>query len=71
VAPIDLNDVEALLPAGLRGGFAANVFLEYEALARDLRDGTSIVPGFAYARERHRLLAAIETSASGGLRSAF
>ncbi len=44
VSPIALANDEAMLPSDLRGGFAANVFLEYEAIARDLRDDASSFP---------------------------
>jgi predicted dehydrogenase len=47
-------------------GVAENVLFEYEALARDLREDTRHVPGFDYALERHRLLAAIERAAASG-----
>ncbi|MBS0332738.1 MAG: gfo/Idh/MocA family oxidoreductase, partial [Proteobacteria bacterium] len=44
----------------------ANVARAYDALAQDLRNGTSDVPDFAFALQRHRLLAAIEESARTG-----
>jgi len=43
------------------------VLREYAALARDIRDGTHVVPDFALALRRHRLLAAIEEAARTGV----
>jgi predicted dehydrogenase len=48
-------------------GIAANVGHLYSALARDIRENTNIVPGFAHAARRHRLIAAIEAAASSGV----
>jgi len=48
--------------------FAFNVAQAYVRLAADLRDGTYTVPGFDDAVIRHRMLAAIETSAESGRR---
>lgn len=48
-------------------GAAENVYFEFQAIARDLRDDTRLVPGFEYAWDRHRLLAAIERAAATGI----
>ena len=36
-------------------------------IARDIATGSRLVPDFAHAVARHRLLAAIETAASSGV----
>ncbi|MDF2696858.1 MAG: oxidoreductase, partial [Labilithrix sp.] len=59
VSPLELE--------GGASGFGANTLREYAALARDIRDGTHLVPDFAYALRRHRLLAAIEEAARCGI----
>lgn len=68
VRPIALPAPYAEEPGGLSGGPGANVLRLYAHLARDIREGTSTVPGFAHAVRRHRLLAAIEGAAHGGHR---
>ena len=49
-------------------GPAHNVAQLYAQLARDLAEGTSVVPGFAHALRRHRLVDAIEQAAATGVR---
>jgi predicted dehydrogenase len=49
-------------PSGLSGDVAANVRRAYAAIASDLRQDTHVVPDFAHALRRHRLLAAIEAA---------
>jgi predicted dehydrogenase len=49
-------------------GYAAGLLYAYARLARDLQDGTSLCPDFQEAIKRHRLIAAIERSASQGIR---
>ncbi len=53
--------------AGDATGFGVNILREYAALARDIREGTRLVPDFAYAVRRHRLLAAIQEAARSGV----
>lgn len=48
--------------------FAENVAQAYARLANDLRDGTSTCPTFDDAVKRHRLIDAVETSATSGTR---
>jgi len=67
LSAIELPSMLDRSPPPAARGIAANVFFEYEALARDLRDGTKVVPDFNYAFERHRLLAAIERAAAIGV----
>lgn len=64
VAPIALPTASTPSPTGP----GANTLREYAALARDLRENTRVVPDFAHAVARHRLLAAIETAARTGVR---
>lgn len=45
-----------------------NVKRVYAAMARDLREGTSLAPSFDDAVQLHRVLAAIEQAAVSGLR---
>jgi predicted dehydrogenase len=52
-------------------GFAFNVAQAYVRLAQDLRDGTRLCPTFDDAVVRHKLLHAIETSASTGQRQSL
>lgn len=66
VGPIQLPSVFASAPGGLSGELGANVLREYAALARDIREGTQVVPDFDYALRRHRLLAGIEEAARTG-----
>jgi predicted dehydrogenase len=47
---------------------AANVARLYRALAEDLRQGTTTVPGFAHALRQHRLIEAIGEANRTGLR---
>ncbi len=49
-------------------GPAHNVAQLYARFARDLRDGTGVVPGFDHALTRHRLIDAIHRSAADGSR---
>ncbi|WP_329130191.1 Gfo/Idh/MocA family oxidoreductase [Streptomyces sp. NBC_01476] len=56
------------VPADLTGP-AHNVAQLYAQFARDLREGTSVVPGFDHALVRHRLLATIEEAAATGRRA--
>ncbi|HKT73163.1 MAG TPA: Gfo/Idh/MocA family oxidoreductase [Steroidobacteraceae bacterium] len=49
-------------------GFAFNVAQAYVHFAADIRDGTHLCPGFDEAVTRHRLLAAVESSAASGKR---
>jgi predicted dehydrogenase len=64
VAPIALPTASTPSPTGP----GANTLREYAALARDVRENTRVVPDFAHAVARHRLLAAIETAARTGVR---
>jgi predicted dehydrogenase len=50
---------------GLAGpdGIGANVHRLYAQLATDIRQGTTSVPGFAHALDRHRLIDTIQTAA--------
>jgi predicted dehydrogenase len=57
----DAETVNELLVGGEPGALTGNVAGLYKAIARDMRDGTSTVPDFRVAVERHRLLAAIES----------
>ena len=68
VAPLVLPETFAAAPGGLSGDFGANTLREYAAFARDLRNGTRVVPDFAYAVQRHRLLDAIHEAARTGSR---
>lgn len=68
LAPIELPPAFVNASGGLSGDFGANMLREYAALARDLREGTRVVPDFAYAVRRHKLLAAIEEAARTGVR---
>jgi hypothetical protein len=54
-------------PGGLSGDMGSNVLREYAARARDILHGTDVVPDFAFALRRHRLLAAIEEPARTGV----
>ncbi|MFD9907095.1 Gfo/Idh/MocA family protein [Streptomyces sp. NPDC059063] len=45
-----------------------NIGVQYDRVLRDLRDGTRLVPDFAHAARRQRLLDAIERSAATGTR---
>lgn len=49
-------------------GFAANVAVAYRRFAADIREGTRTCPTFTDAVENHRLIAAVEESASTGRR---
>lgn len=62
VRAMDLPAPDSNIPDGI----AANVGRLYAALARDIREGTNVVPDFAHAARRHRLIAAIETAARTG-----
>ncbi len=53
---------------GVASGPPQNVALLYRQLARDLREGTRVVPDFADALAHHRLADAIERSARSGQR---
>jgi predicted dehydrogenase len=68
VAPLELPETFAAAPGGLSGDFGANTLREYAALARDLRDGTRVVPDFVYAVQRHKLVDAIHEAARTGSR---
>jgi predicted dehydrogenase len=62
------GDEPELTPVAVPGldgpdGMGANVRRLYEHLAADLRNGTTTVPGFAHALDRHRLIATIESAA--------
>lgn len=52
-------------------GFAFNVAQAYGRLARDWHEGTHLCPTFDDAVNRHRLLQAIESAASTGLKQRF
>jgi predicted dehydrogenase len=54
-------------PPGVPEGPASNVGRLYTQLAKDIREGTSVVPDFAHAVKRHRLLNAIETASRSGM----
>jgi predicted dehydrogenase len=58
----DAQDMTELLFGGQSGALDGNVARLYQAIAQDIRDGTSAVPDFPLAVERPRLLAAIEAS---------
>jgi predicted dehydrogenase len=60
VKPINLPASYSTEPGGLSGGLGANMFRLYAQLARDIRDGTHVVPDFAHAVRRHRELESIE-----------
>jgi predicted dehydrogenase len=64
--PIALPECHAIDAAD--GPRVGNVRRLYAALARDLRDGTSLAPTFDDAVKVHRVLAAIEQAAASGLR---
>jgi predicted dehydrogenase len=65
---ISLDDpTSALLPSEAE---PRNVARLYAAMARDLRDGTRTVPTFDDGVAVHRIIAAIESSAKSGLRTA-
>ncbi|MFD5700047.1 Gfo/Idh/MocA family protein [Streptomyces lasiicapitis] len=53
---------------GLRGEAAYNVGVQYADVLRDLREGTAVVPDFAHAARRQRLLDAVERAAATGTR---
>jgi predicted dehydrogenase len=67
VRPIDLPEAYATAPGGLSGAAEANVLRLYAQLARDIREGTQVVPGFSHALIRHRELAQIEIAAGMGI----
>ncbi|MGW0083124.1 Gfo/Idh/MocA family protein [Streptomyces sp. NPDC003393] len=59
VSPLEVPaEYSAGIPDGLVGP-ARNVAALYTHLGRDLREGTNIVPDFAYAHTRHQLMDAI------------
>jgi predicted dehydrogenase len=70
----DANSLQPIpLPAPLAADTAdgprvGNVRRVYAAMARDLREGTSLAPSFDDAVDLHRVLAAIEQAAVSGLR---
>jgi predicted dehydrogenase len=65
--PVAMPPSYAEAPGGLSGDVGANVLRLYAALAKDIRDGTHHVPGFAHAVRRHRLLTSIEEAARSGV----
>ncbi|WP_070157612.1 Gfo/Idh/MocA family protein [Sphingobium phenoxybenzoativorans] len=58
LAPIEV--ISEPLPEGVQEFPGGNVYRLYEAIAADIRDGTQIVPDFAHALKRHRLLTAVQ-----------
>ncbi len=63
------------VPASLRSGWPevpvpGNVARIYAAMAADLSDGTRTAPSFEDAVALHRVIAAIETAAETGRRTA-
>jgi hypothetical protein len=52
---------------GVPAGPPSNVAQIYAQFAKDIHEGTHVVPGFAHAVSRHRLLDAIETASRIGV----
>jgi predicted dehydrogenase len=48
-----------------------NIYRLYAQLARDIREGTRIVPDFAHAMRQHRLISTIEAAAAIGTKEVF
>jgi predicted dehydrogenase len=69
VLPVPAEYTEATSLAA--GSPAANVARLYRQLARDCREGTQVVPDFAYAAGHARLAAAIERASRTGIRERF
>ena len=65
--PVEIEARHRWVPAALTGP-AVNVAQLYARFAGDLRDGTRLAPSFDDAVIRHRLIAAIEHSATEGTR---
>jgi predicted dehydrogenase len=67
-----LHEIDVLGKASeVSSGIGANVGRLYASLARDIRNGTNVVPDFAHAVRRHRLIAAIEAAAKSGVAQAL
>jgi predicted dehydrogenase len=66
---IPLDDIE--LPANIPAGPPANVASLYAQFAKDIREGTRVVPDFGHALGRHHLLKAIETASETGTVQTF
>jgi predicted dehydrogenase len=60
----------AMIP-DVTAGPPSNVAQIYAQLAKDAREGTHVVPGFAHAASRHRLLGAIEAASRTGVSQVF
>lgn len=67
VASLPFPPEYANAPGGLSGEMHANVLRTYAQLAQDIREDTHTVPDFAYAVQRHRLMAAIEDASRSGV----
>jgi predicted dehydrogenase len=48
-----------------------NLYRLYAQFARDVRDGTRIVPNFSHAVRQHRFISTIEVAAANGMREVF
>jgi predicted dehydrogenase len=66
-----LSTEDRWVPAGVADGPPLNVAQAYALLAKDLRNGSRLMPRFEDAVVRHRMLDAIERAAASGTRQSY